>query len=200
MLRAMPIEPAPPETAWVARAALDHWHARRWAGFDAQHCRIDRNQQHATCPAGNTDTGWTPAVDSRGDAGIKLKASIKGCRRCDQRAQCTRSQKRYPRRTLTIRPQPSHQARHVPREREATKAFQAGYARRAGIEGTISRGVRATRLRRIRYTGLTRVRLSHILAAAGLNVLRLGEWFLKTEHATTRITPLARLIVDASVV
>jgi hypothetical protein len=31
----------------------------------------------------------------------------------------------------------------------------------------------------------------------GLNVLRLGEWFLETTHAKTRITPFARLIADA---
>jgi hypothetical protein len=104
------------------------------------------------------------------------------------------------RRTLAIRPRPSHQARHVPRGREATEAFQAEYARRAGIEGTISRGVRAARLPRIRYIGLTRVRLSHIRAAVGLNVLRLAEWFPKTEHATTRITPFAQLRAEASAV
>jgi hypothetical protein len=50
----------------------------------------------------------------------------------------------------------------------------AEYARRAGIEGTISRGLRSTRLRRTRYLGLQRVRLGHMLTAAGLNVLRLG--------------------------
>ncbi len=60
-------------------------------------------------------------------------------------------------------------------EREAREAFQAEYARRAGIEGTISRGTRNTRLRRTRYMGLARVHLGQILTAVGLNVLRLGE-------------------------
>jgi hypothetical protein len=32
--------------------------------------------------------------------------------------------------------------------------------------------------------------------AVGLNVLRLGEWFLKTSRAKTRITPFARLMRD----
>jgi hypothetical protein len=75
--------------------------------------------------------------------------------------------------------------------------FQAEYARRAGIEGTISRGVRCTRLRRTRYIGLARVRLGHILTAVGLNVLRLGEWFLQTAPAKPRLTPFARLMADA---
>jgi DDE family transposase len=53
--------------------------------------------------------------------------------------------------------------------------FQAEYARRAGIEDAISRGIRSTRLRRTRYRGLARVHLGHILTGVGLNVLRLGE-------------------------
>jgi hypothetical protein len=105
-----------------------------------------------------------------------------------------RSKKRYPRRTLSIRPQPQYQALQTARQREATPAFQAEYARRAGIEGTLSRGTRSTRLRRTRYIGLPRVHLGHILTAVGLNVLRLGEWFLETGRAKTRITPFSRLM------
>jgi hypothetical protein len=120
------------------------------------------------------------------------------CRRCDQIAHCIRSTKLYPRRTLSIRPQPSYQALQAARQREATEAFQAAYARRAGIEGTISRGIQCTRLRRTRYVGLARVRLGHILMAVGLNVLRLSEWFLETPRAKTRLTPFARLMAASA--
>jgi hypothetical protein len=37
-----------------------------------------------------------------------------------------------------------------------------------------------------------------ILTAAGLNLLRLGEWFLETAPAKTRITPFARLMAAAT--
>ena len=97
-----------------------------------------------------------------------------------------------------MRPQPQYEALQAARQREATAAFQAEYARRAGIEGTISRGARGTRLRRTRDIGLRRVRLGHILTAVGLNVLRLGEWFLETSRAKTRLTPFARLMVDSA--
>ena len=175
----------------------DHWHAREGAGVDAQHFQIDWDQQQATCPAGKASISWTPAVDSRGNAVIKVKFSSKDCRRCDHFAQCVRSKKRDPRRTLTIRPQPQYQALQTARQREATPAFQAEYARRAGIEGTISRGTRGTRVRRTRSIGLRRVYLGHILTAVGLNVLRLGEWFLETARAKTRSTPFARLMAHA---
>jgi transposase len=160
-----------------------HWQAQAGAGFDAQHFQIDGARQHATCPAGKTSISWTPAIDNRKNAVMKVKFSSKDCRRCDYVAQCIRSKKRYARRTLTIRPERQYQALQAARQREATEAFQAEYTRRAGIEGTISRGTRSTRLRRTRYIGLARVHLGHVLTATGLNVLRLGEWFLETERA-----------------
>jgi transposase len=174
-----------------------HWQARAGAGFDAQHFQIDWDRQQATCPAGKTSISWTPAIDNRKNAVIKVKFSTKDCRRCDHVAQCIRSKKRYARRTLTIQPQPQYHALQTARQREATEAFQAEYARRAGIEGTISRETRSLRLRRTRYIGLRRVHLGHILAAVGLNVLRLGEWFLETARAKTRLTPFARLMTHA---
>jgi transposase len=174
-----------------------HWQARAGAGFDAQHFQIDWDQQQATCPAGKSSISWTPAIDNRKNAVIKVKFSTKDCRRCDHVTQCIRSKKRYARRTLTIRPQPQYQALQTARQREATEAFQAEYARRAGIEGTISRETRSLCLRRTRYIGLRRVHLGHLLAAVGLNVLRLGEWFLETTRANTRITPFARLMAHA---
>jgi transposase len=135
-------------------------------------------------------------VDHRGNAVIKETFSPKDCRRCAKRSPCVRLKTRYPRRTLTIRPQRQYQVLHTAWQREATDVFQADYARRAGIEGMISRGTRSTRLRRTHYVGRARVHLGHSLTAVGLNVLRLGEWFLKTARANTRITPFARLMAD----
>jgi transposase len=108
-----------------------------------------------------------------------------------------RSKKRSPRRTLSIRPQPHYEALHAARQRQATPGYRQVYARRAGSEGTLSRTLRVARLRRTRYIGLARVHLSHLLTATGLNVLRLGEWFLETTRAKTRVTPVARLMADS---
>jgi transposase len=175
-----------------------HWQARAGNGFEAQHFQVDWGQQHATCPAGKTSISWTPAIDNRGNAVIKVQCSSRDCRRCDDIAPCVRSKKRYPRRTLTVRPQPQYQALPAARQREATEAFQAAYARRAGIEGTMSRETRSMRLRRTRDIGRRRVHLGHILAAVGLNGLRLGEWFLETSRAKTRLTPFARLMANGT--
>lgn len=67
----------------------------------------------------------------------------------------------------------------------------------AGIEGTLSRGIRRCRLRRTRYIGLARVHRAHVLTAVAINVLRLGEWFTEVPRAKTRRSPYARLMADA---
>jgi transposase len=102
----------------------DHWQAREGAGCDVQRFQIDWDQQHATCPAGKTSISWTPAIDNRKNAVIKVKLSSKDCRRCDHLSQCIRSKKRYPRRALTIRPQPQYQALQTARQREPQKRFR----------------------------------------------------------------------------
>jgi transposase len=101
------------------------WQAREGAGFDAQHFQSDWDRQHAICPAGKTGTGWAPALDNRGNPVLRGRFATTDCRRCEQVTQCIRSTKRYPRRTLTIRPQPQYQALQAARQREATDAFQA---------------------------------------------------------------------------
>ena len=172
------------------------WQARAGEGFDAQHFAIDWEHARATCPAGRTSLSWTPAVDKRTNKVIKVKFSAKDCRHCAHLAKCCHSQKQYPRRTLTIRPQAQYEALQAARRRAETPEFAAAYATRAGIEGTLSRGIRTCRLRRTRYIGQARTHLSHVFTAAGLNFLRLGEWFTDLPRAKTRRSPFAKLMTE----
>jgi transposase len=82
------------------------------------------------------------------------------------------------------------------REREQTAAFPNQYARRAGIEGTISRSVRTCDIRRSKYVGLAKTHLQHLLSAASLNFVRVGEWLMGVPKATTRRSPFARLMAQ----
>jgi transposase len=103
----------------------DPWQAREGAGVDVQHVQIAGDRPHARWPAGHTRMRWTPAMDHRGHAVIKVKCSSNDGRRCDHVTPCRRAQKRSPRRTLPIRPQPPYQALQAARPREATAAFPA---------------------------------------------------------------------------
>ena len=42
--------------------------------------------------------------------------------------------------------------------------------------------------------GLQKTQLHHLLSAAALNFVRVGEWLMGTPKATTRRSPFARLI------
>jgi transposase len=176
------------------------WQAREGAGFDATHFAIDWDHQHATCPVGKISSSWTPAIDHQKNEVVKIKFSAHDCGPCPHRAQCTRSQKQYPRRTLTVRPQAAYEALHDGRAREDTAEFKTLYANRAGIEGTLSRGIRRCRLRRTRYIGLARVHLAHVLTAVAINFLRLGEWFAEVPRAKTRYSSYARLMAKPATV
>jgi hypothetical protein len=67
------------------------------------------------------------------------------------------------------------------------------YARRAGIEGTISQGVRAFGLRRSRYRGLAKTHLQHVATAAAIDLGRLAAWFRAVPRAATRTSRFAAL-------
>src|SRR5918912_1238650 len=77
---------------------------------------------------------------------------------------------------------------------ETQEVFAAEYRQRAGIEGTLSQGVRVMALRRARYIGLAKVHLQHVLTAAALNLVRLAAWLTGSPLARTRQSTFIRLM------
>jgi Transposase DDE domain len=51
---------------------------------------------------------------------------------------------------LTLRPQAQYEAIQATRQLQSTQAFKEEYALRAGVEGTLSQGIRAFGLRQAR--------------------------------------------------
>jgi len=172
------------------------WQARAQNGFALTACHLDWEGERAICPAGRTSISWRQRPDPAGRDRIWVKFSSKDCGPCPSRPTCCRAQGRSPRRTLCLRPRVQFEALQTARRRETTEAFGETYALRAGIEGTLARGLRRCRLRRTRYRGQPKVHLGHILAATGLNFLRLGEWFDDTRHPKRRRSPFARLLAE----
>lgn len=170
-----------------------HWQARTPEAFTADRFAIDWEAQRATCPAGHVSAQWTATHDPEGNADIVVSFARATCLACPVRAQCTRSA-RGPRR-LTLQPQAEHLALRAARARQATPAFAAQYAARAGVEGTIAQGVATCGLSQARYRGLAPTRLQHLLTGAALNVVRLGAWFAQRPRAVTRP---ARLVAIAA--
>jgi len=83
-------------------------------------------------------------------------------------------------RVLHVRPQAAHEALQARRDEQQTPEFPQEYARRAGIEGTLSQAVRGMGIRRARYDGLPKVQLQHVLTAVGINLVRIDAVLTQT--------------------
>ncbi len=178
----------------VGPAAVDtQWQAQTTQGIDASQFLLDWEHQQATCPEGHTSRSWTSLSNKRHSDLIKIQFSITDCGSCPRRSDCVHSTNTYQRRTLTVRPQAQHAALQAARQRQRTETFQQTYALRAGIEATISQGVRAFDLRRSRYLGMPKTHLQHLGIAAAINLVRLVSWLDGDLLAPTRVCAFERL-------
>ena len=175
--------------------ADSHWQANEQTGFAASNFKIDWEKQQALCPQERKSVSWTPAKDGQRDV-IKIKFASADCGACRSRKQCTHATQ--PRRTLTIRPQEEYLALQAARIREASEGFAKQYGVRAGIEGTMSQGVRAFGLRRARYFGKPKTHLQHVLIAAAINLVRLAAWFAGNIPSLARTPPLVAVLQSGS--
>jgi transposase len=167
------------------------WQAQTEGGYDLSQFKVDWEQKQVICPQGKRNTIWRPEVDRWDNEGIRVRFRKKDCLACSQRKHCVRSLKEP--RTLRLLPQVQQMALQKRREEQKNHEWQKNYNRRAGIEGTISQGVRAYRLRKARYLGLAKVHLQHILTATAINLVRLFAWISGVPLGETRTSRFAAL-------
>lgn len=125
---------------------------------------------------------------------ITIKFPRAACRDCQFRHLCTRSKKEP--REINVQPKEEHLAIVKRRKQQKTKTWSKKYSQRAGVEGTISQGIRGFGLRECRYVGLDKVHLQHILTATAMNAVRLFAWFEGVPLAKTRVSSFAKLAPD----
>ncbi len=164
------------------------WQAKAGKGFDAAHFQIDWQATCATCPQGQQSARWTPLSDP---ARIEIVFARTTCATCPCRTDCTRSQTTG--RVLHVRPQGAQEALLARRKAQETPLFRQRYATRAGIEGTLSQGVRRMGLRRARYDGLQKTHLQHVLIAVAINLVRIDAVLTGIPRGQTRQSPFASL-------
>jgi transposase len=172
-------------------AADPSWQAREGTGFDNAAFTINWETHTATCPHGKQSRKWQPDKDIAGQDVIQIRFAKKDCQVCVARPACTRA-KTEPR-TLTVRTQVYHEALQAARRHQTTEEFKEHYADRAGIEGTLSQGVRAFGLRRSRYIGLAKTHLQHLLSVVAINVVRVMAWLTDPHPTTPRVSPFVAL-------
>jgi transposase len=147
---------------------------REGEGYDLQAFVINWEAQQARCPQGHTSAHWRPGHDVSGDPVIRIRFDGPTCRVCPARRACTAA-KGAPRQ-LTVRMQAHHEAIQAARQRQETTEFKAQYALRAGVESSLSQGVRRFDLRQSRYLGLARTHLQLLLTATAMNIVRVIAW------------------------
>jgi len=167
------------------------WQDRKEGAFDHTQFQIDWQHLVATCPGGKESVRVTPRKTWRGTPNLSFVFSKDDCFPCELRDQCSRA--RHGGRTLTIYPQKEYEVLAKARERQKTEAFKEAYGQRAGIEGTISQGVRRLGLRRSRYLGLEKTRLQHMATAAAINLIRVYDWLSGERPVHAAPTPFMKL-------
>ena len=125
---------------------------------------------------------------------IKIHFSNRDCKPCAFKSDCTSAS----RRTVTLQARAQHEALIAARAREETEAFKLLYAKRAGIEGTMSVGVRAFGLRRSRYFGFEKTRLQHLAMASAMNLVRVADHLAGKPRAVTRLARFERVMLGAA--
>jgi transposase len=166
------------------------WQAQAKQGFAAECFQVDWQKQQATCPEGKTSSSWSPAKNVYGQETVKIKFAQKDCIACPSWANCTTAA----RRTITLRKEEHHLALIAARAREKSPQYKAEYNKRAGIEGTISQGIRGFGLRKARYVGLAKTHLQHVLTATAINFARISNWLADIPREKTRTSAFQKLM------
>ena len=167
------------------------WQATQGQGFDLAHFKIDWAAQSVTCPNAQTSTTWTNQTNSAGHPVISVGFAAAVCRACADQAKCTHAA--LGARHLQLRPEAQHTALQKLRETQVSADFRKAYAKRSGIEGTLSEGVRVCGLRRARYRGRAKTHLQMISSAVAINLNRLFDWWTGVKRSVTRLSPFAQL-------
>jgi transposase len=167
------------------------WQSQAEGGYTIEHFAVDWAGQQVHCPQGKTSGSWAERVDHTGSPYIQVRFRQQDCGACSARACCTRATEAP--RSLKLHPQAQYQALQVARAWYASREGKQRYQRRAGIEGTLSQGVRAFGLRRTRYRGLAKTHLQHVATAAAINMDRLVAWLDERPRAKTRTSRFAAL-------
>jgi IS5 family transposase len=167
------------------------WQARTEGAFTNEDFAIDWDRERVCCPQGHESNSWRTYEDEARGQYILVRFQDATCRACPAREHCTRSPRQG--RSLHLHPREAHDAITSMRDYLAGDAGHKVYGLRAGVEGTISQGVRAFGLRHARYRGLAKVHLQHVATAAAMNIDRVTAFLEGRPLESTRTSRFAAL-------
>ena len=167
------------------------WQKRTTGAYELDDFAIDWERRQVRCPQGKTSVTWSESTSNELPI-IHARFSRRDCEACASRPLCTRA--KPPRsRTIGFAPQRPYEALRGAQAWYASDEGRRAYACRAGVEGTVSQGVRAFGMRRSRYRGLAKTHLQSLAIASAINLDRLVAWLDGRPRAPTRTSRLALL-------
>jgi transposase len=167
------------------------WQAHTEGAYALHQFTVDWEQRQAHCPQGKVSTVWREYSDREGKPYTLVRFSLQDCGPCPARPLCFRTTATG--RRLHLPSQERFAAVQAARAWYASEEGRQRYQCRAGVEGTLSQGVRAFGLRQTRYRGLEKTHLQHVAIAAAINIDRLVAWLDARPRAKTRISRFAAL-------
>ena len=167
------------------------WQDRVEGGFDHTQFQIDCEKRVATCPNQKSSARCSERKTWRGTPSFTFVFDREDCLPCTLRSHCTRAKNVG--RTLTLYPKEEYEAQLAARQRQMTESFRVLYGERAGIESTMSQGVRRFGVRYARYIGLARTHLQETASVAAINLARLFNWLTGERPKPNRISPFMAL-------
>jgi transposase len=176
------VGPVPTSKSWQDRVA---------GAFDHTQFQIDWEKRVATCPNHKTSARATERKTWRGTPNFTFVFDKEDCLPCSLRERCSRAKNVG--RTLTLYPKEEYEAQLAARERQQSEGFKKLYGERAGIESTMSQGVRRIGIRYARYIGLAHTHLQETASAAAINLARIFNWLTGERPKATRISPFLAL-------
>jgi transposase len=167
------------------------WQQQVAGAYTLEQFTVDWEQQQVYCPQGKRSGSWQEHVSPDGHPSIIVSFRRQDCHACPTRPLCTQSQQQM--RRLRRPPQEQYEGLAAARAWYGSEEGIERYKQRAGVEGTLSQGVRAFGLRRTRYRGLPKTHLQHVAIAAAINIDRIVAWLDECPRATTRTSRFAAL-------
>ena len=168
------------------------WQNRTEGAYGVEHFAIDWEREQVRCPQGRPSASWKEYTEPERGPYVSVRFRASDCRDCPVRPRCTRAAKQG--RYLRLPPRAQYEALREMRSFIDSEEGRRLYAKRAGIEGTISQGVRSFGLRRARYRGQAKAHLQHVATAVAMNFSRVSDWLEGVPRAATRMSRFARLV------
>ena len=168
------------------------WQRRTNSGFDRSKFKIDFQGRTVTRPQGKASLYWKERLNNpRGHREVCVLFSKADFTNCQVKQFCTKKPESA--RALTFRAEEVLGTQDAQRALTNSPEWLALDRSRAGIEGSISQGVRSLGLRRSRYQSEAKTRLHCVGVAAGVNVQRVAAWLDEVPRVKTRVSRFASL-------